>query len=228
MVFCGKEIKKLLDKKVDYIGFDIDGGNVSKLLRLYFALKKVFPRSKIDVYVSSSRRGFHVIVRKKVSVLENLYWRALLGDDNIRISLNLRKMFSNPNESFNDVLFDIKKGKHRVKINLEKILSKHSELVKKYLEHKRWEDLIVLSDLVRMELPIIKKWIVCIPFNEEKFFEIEEICESCGFDYSIFQSYYPDSDHLLVVFSKARDDAVRIGNFFKKELGLLFWVKEIY
>lgn len=228
MVFRGEEIKKALERRVDYIGIDIDGGNVTKLLRVYFAAKKLFPKSKIEVYVSSSKAGFHIIIWKKVSVLENFYWRAMLGDDNIRISLNLKKLFANPSENYNDVLFQLKKGKRRIKIDIEKILKKHKEDVEKYVEKRRWEDLIRLADMIRGEIPLVRKWITCIPFNEKDFLNVEAFCENSGLEYSIFQSYYPDSDYLLVVFSESVKKAKRVGKFFESRLGLSYWIKLVY
>ena len=109
---------------VHRISIDIDDFDVRRVLLTYVNAKKFFKDSKIEVEISSSGSGFHVIIHKDVSVMDNLMYRAVLGDDPVRIAYSLRR-YAMLNEPYTvDILFVKKDGKYVKKIDIDKILSK--------------------------------------------------------------------------------------------------------
>ena len=106
------KVKKSLNKKVSFVGLDIDLKSKKNLNKVLDKVRIFFPKEKILVRESSSRKGYHIKVMKEVTILENVLYRALLDDDNTRIKLSLLKLvMSNGSEKHFDLLFDEKNNK---------------------------------------------------------------------------------------------------------------------
>jgi len=105
-------IKKSLNKRIPFVGIDIDLKSKKNLNKVIDKVKTFFPNEKVLVRESSSRKGYHIKIMKEVTILENLIYRALLDDDNTRIKLSLLKLtMSNGTEKHFDLLFDEKNNK---------------------------------------------------------------------------------------------------------------------
>ena len=175
------DIEKL-NKKVNYIGIDIDNNDIYQLLFRYFQAKDMFPESQIDVEVSSSGKGFHIIIYKENTILENIFYRVLLNDDDRRLILSLRKLYMNNDMPYFDLIFTSKGGKKVTKINMEKILSDFKEDVK-YIKdnwgtNEALNKIRELSKKIEKYIPVKKVWTTCIKFEGEELKEkIESVCE---------------------------------------------------
>ena len=76
----------------------------------------MFPKNKFDLF--KTKHGYHVKIRKKVTLLENLYSRYLIGDDPRRIYAGVKRFITTNDPRDFDVLFDIKNGYKKEKVNL--------------------------------------------------------------------------------------------------------------
>jgi len=137
------KIKKSLNRKVPFIGIDIDLKSKKNLNRVLNKVKSMFPHEKISVRESSSRKGYHIKIKKEVTILENVLYRVLLDDDNTRIKLSLLKMvISNGTEKHFDLLFDEKNNKKagiwkKVKMDKDKgIVGMSEDNIQEELNHK--------------------------------------------------------------------------------------------
>jgi len=236
-----KIANQMESKKVDSIGIDLDSGDAFALLVVYLKCKKLFPNSKIEVEASSSRKGYHVVVQKKVSFLENIYYRVMLGDDSNRVFLSLKKFFMNPEEKYLDLMFEEKGGKKVEKIDLEGMLKDYKEIeeIKENIFNPNYslKRLLEISEEIKPKLPTISKWITAIPFPMELKENVKKVCEDIwlrdlSFEYQIFQNFLPKGDLVLVIFSSDKDTAIRRGVWMcKKALKgnkLGYWVKEVW
>jgi len=232
-----------LDKTVNFIGIDRDSNRVFDLLLTYFKAKKMFPKAEIVARLSPSRRGFHIIIKKKNTILENFFYRSILNDDAERIRLNMEKFALNNDEVENDLLFT-SKGKKKIKeLNMNAIIEGHETDIKDIEEN--WgtnnglEKIETLSKKVEKEIPTKKVWICSIGFNGEALREkIKKICSDTNvkdetFRYKIYQSYFPKYEYLLVIFgNRNKDQSMQRGAWFKKILkkefnvDILYYVKE--
>lgn len=220
-----------LSQITQHIGVDIDSPSTYDLLFSYLKAKKLFPNTRITVSVSPSGSGFHLIIHKKVSVLENIYYRIMLHDDPWRIILSLKKLFLNPQEEYFDIIFDSKWGNESKRIDLEGILSKHVDDVKYIYDNwgsnKALRRLVELAEKIDGRIPKAKSWLTIFNFNGEDTKEmINKICEDTrkkdnSFKYKIYQSYMPYSQYVLVVSSPSKEKAYARGKWltmvFSKE-----------
>jgi hypothetical protein len=216
----------VLKKKVSKISVDIDEFNIRRLLNSWLMAKKFFPNSKIKVLYSPSHEGFHLIIYKKVSILENILWRALLWDDEKRLMISLRRIalnWENPNP---DIAFDLKSGKKAEEIDFEKIIYPYRKIVKKIL--KKWDkvDEMVEELAKKIEQKIQKKdtFVTMFAFNTKELKEkLQKICSDIAekdstFKYKIYQNFSPKSDYLLAIFSGSETQAFERGEWFIRVL----------
>lgn len=241
-------MKVNLNKKVDYIGVDIDSSSVYDLLFSYLKARRLFPKERIDVSISPSGFGFHLIIHKKVTILENIYYRIILHDDPWRIVLSLKKFFINPHEEYFDIIFDSKWGNNSKKIDLKKILDENKSdvefIFKKWGTNEALRRLVELSDKVADKIDKPVAWLTCFAFtgNELKD-KLNKICEDIrakdsSFKYRIYESYIKGADYMLVISSSSKDQAFQRGEWFlrilddedksniKKFDGKYYWVKK--
>ena len=97
----------------DYIGIDIDSmshgivkHDPTKMLISLINARYMFPNTPIEV--RTTRKGFHIKIRKKVSVQEDIQIRRLLGDDPERLFWSERHLEWNMPDWTIDVLFNSK------------------------------------------------------------------------------------------------------------------------
>lgn len=213
-----------LDRKVDYIGVDIDSSDPYYLLFAYFKAKRFFPDAEITASVSPSGFGYHLIIHKQVTIFENIFYRVMLHDDPWRIVLSMKKLFMNKDEQFFDIIFDSKWGKDSKKIDLEKILSEYVDDVKYIFENwgsnKALRRLVELSEKIDGKIPKGKQWLTIFHFNGIDVKErIIKICDDIRvkdstFKYNVYKSYDKDSDFVLVVGSPSKEIAYQRGKWF--------------
>ena len=86
-------------KKIKTLSIDLDGPSTYNLLREYFKAKLLFPRKKIEVYISNSGKGFHIEIDQELSIFDNFLIRAHFNDCPMRLRYNLQKYYMNPDES---------------------------------------------------------------------------------------------------------------------------------
>jgi hypothetical protein len=78
------------------------------MLRAYYNARFLFPRSR--VLVEETGKGYHVKIFRRLSRLDNMRARAILGDDPERLAWDeekyRRRLFN-----FIDTLFEVKRGR---------------------------------------------------------------------------------------------------------------------
>jgi len=223
------------------LSVDIDGLRFRHLFLAYYKLKRDFPDAEIRVCFSPSGKGFHLkaTIPKKLSPLEVLKIKAILGDDPYRIRYELKKMyagckiveicFTQKNDmvekEFSDFPYEeleaLTKNPNPKEV-LEKIENIAERYYKKYCRNK------------------VMCWLCVLPFDN-KFYEdtlvIEKIREICfdikekdeNFKFKIYKNVYPKikESHLLVLFCSSKDEAHKKGMWFinKTPFFKRYWVK---
>lgn len=228
-------LNKMFDKKTEKISVDLDDISSQRLLRTFLMAKKFFPNSKIEVRLSPSHSGYHVIIHKKISALENIFWRAMLDDDEVRIVLSLKKIFMNPDAPV-DIAFDIKGGGKAEVIDLEKILKPYKKRIERIL--KRWDgsvdgDVSKIAEEIKGRLPIRERWVFAAAFKGSglkesiKDWAVKEYEKNNVAHFGIFQSYYPDNDFIFTRYFKNEDDAELLKEKFEKKFKIKGWTKKL-
>ena len=243
-----KIIQKALYRKLSFIGIDIDSSSTYDLIFTYLKARKLFPDEKITVKLSPSGSGFHLIIHKEVTILENIYYRIMLHDDPWRVILSIKKLFMNPDEKHFDIIFDSKWGRDSKIIDIEEILKENIDDVKYIYENwgtnKALRRLVELSERVDKKIPKQETWLTCFAFNGIELKDrLNKICEDVrkkdySFKYKIYDSYLKDAQFMLVIFSPNKDQAFQRGEWFlrilnekekgniKKFDGKYYWVKK--
>jgi len=229
-----------LERTVPRISVDIDDTSERRLLMSWLMAKKFFSDSKVEVRYSPSHTGFHLIVHKEVSLLDNLLWRSMLNDDPNRIRFSLKRLFMDPDEKYIDLLFDYHKGGKAEVLNLERFLRPFQPKIRKIL--KNWDkggiDKMVneIANKIEGTLPTKKVFITSIAFNTiELRDKIRKICEDIhegtesrpgdtSFRWKIYQNYLegaklgdstqPQPEFMLSIFSPTKDQAFQRGEWF--------------
>ena len=216
----------VMKEKIGRISIDIDTPSINKLLLTYINAKKWFKNVPIKVEISSSGAGFHIIIYKDVSVKENLMWRALLGDDPVRISYSLRRLLMTNDKDTVDILFVRKNGKDTREINIDEIFEKHN-IIPDEVNENNFDEVYheLYHDLAKL---IGNIYYLVIPFsNDIDDKVIDEIYHGEGIRINKVKSYENDVEFYLVV--------KKLGNRnFKDELDVIkryidfteYWIKK--
>ena len=256
------------------ITIDLDRASVVHLLRTYLMAKRMFPTARIEVTVSGRGVGFHIKLylkgrvmkwidehlkddRKRRAFLKNLediFIRALLWDDPVRLSYALKKWVLNPDERHVDLCFDEKLGGKERPLPLDDIIGKErlDELLRLLRENRIGElekQVLKLKEEVEKELSKYKKpiYIGCIAFNGDDILEkLEKVCAEISmrdptFKWRTYPCFMPEWDWMLVVQSDSEKQAwkriVWLKNnayietdgkkdYFLKDIETRLWVKE--
>ncbi len=91
------------------ISFDLDNATENYVAGKLAFLRKIFPNDTILWRKSSSGHGYHILCYAEIPYIEEIQYRRLLSDDELRIHFDLNRHCSHIPEQ---VLFDckIKKG----------------------------------------------------------------------------------------------------------------------
>lgn len=235
------DTKKLLyeleHNKVEHLGIDIDRASKYDLMLTYFKCKKAFPESPITMEISASGKGFHVIVQKEMTVLENIMWRARFGDDQRRLMFSLAKFAHDPEIPFFDLIFSKKYGKNVTQIEIEELLEPHKETVQKIMDS--WgtdEALALLKELSdNVEIKVERYWTTSIKIPEKskdalvkKMNEIAMVDET--WKWRVFPNFLGHG-YILIVYSPDMDHAHRRGVWLINKVdelkGYKYWVRRI-
>lgn len=234
-----EKIKEKLNRKLNYIGIDLDTSDVYDFLLAYLKAKEMFPNSKIETEISSSGKGFHIIIYKENTILENIFYRSLLNDDGRRLVLSLRKFFSNNDMGYFDLIFTKKGGVEVKKFDMNKILEPYKEDVN--FIHEKWGTNEAVTRIIelskKIKLPTNEIWTTCINFEGEELKQrIKQICEDIEIVDNSFKYYikidYHSQGYQLILFSQDKDTAHKRGMLFIKKYledieGLGYWVRKI-
>lgn len=228
-----------LKRTIHTIGVDLDTTDIYDFLLAYFKARIMFPKDVIETEVSSSGRGFHIIIHRDNTILENIFYRALLNDDGRRLVLSLRKFYANNNMGYFDLIFSNKGGKEVRKFDMKRILEPYKDDVK-YIKDN-WgttEALKKIEELSnKVKIPLMDMWTTAIKFKgSELKNRIIQICNDItiqdnSFKYTVTYDYFSDG-YQLVIFSPDKDTAHKRGLLFVKKYledveGLGYWVRRI-
>ena len=108
-----------MDDLTDYISVDIDSASHGirnhdpyLMLIAYLNARYMFPN--VPIQVKTTRKGFHIKIKKRASVQEDIEIRRLLGDDSERLWYSEQHVAWNMPAFTIDVLFESKEGNRRV------------------------------------------------------------------------------------------------------------------
>jgi hypothetical protein len=213
------------------LNVDLDGLNVFELIKSYLHIKKLFVIESIVTELSSSGRGFHLkaILKEDITPEQNFFYRAMIGDDPMRLSLGMRKYFLNHSEKFKDLIFDIKSGEKVQVFDMAALLEPFKEdidfIMKNWGSQEVSERIEKIANSIRDKIPIVKEVFMTIfAFRSEGLREkILRVCEDTNlrdesFTYRVYESYMPDSDYLFTIFSTSKDQSFMRGQWFLKKV----------
>jgi len=180
----------LFNKTISRISIDVD--EYTEVPKVLYKAVNLFGKENVKVYVTSSGIGFRICINGKFSPLENIFYRALLGDDPYRLRYALRRYLATGSPFVLDIAFEYKASYKRYfgrvrEVPLEEI---YDEDINKCLEKVKK----VLGGLYYYEVVVEKE--ENLP---EKLTNI--ICK-----YKVIQDPYHD-DRVIVTFV-ARDDSI--------------------
>jgi len=232
-----KLLYELKNNKVPWLGLDLDRMSKYDLLLTYFKCRKLFPDAKIEVKISGSGKGFHIIVHETMSVLENILWRTRLGDDARRMMFSLAKFAHNPELPFFDLMFSEKFGKSTKQVDVEGILEHHKEDTD-YI-WANWgseEALHRLRDLSeKAEIAIERYWTCSFKIPAEKKDAIVEKMKNISekdetFKWRVFPNFLGHG-YILIIYSPDMDTSHKRGVWIKNKIvemkGYKYWVRRI-
>ena len=108
-----------MDDLTDYISVDIDSASHGirnhdpyLMLIAYLNARYMFPN--VPIQVKTTRKGFHIKIKKRASVQEDIEIRRLLGDDSERLWYSEQHAIWNMPAFTIDVLFESKEGHGRM------------------------------------------------------------------------------------------------------------------
>lgn len=231
-----------LKKNVRYIGIDLDTSSIFEMLRIYFLLKAKFG-NKVHVFLSPSGKGFHIKIDESVSVIEDIFIRALYNDDPYRLRYSLKRFYVSRDPNVLDILFDVKTGKERKKLDMDKILAQYKEEVDEILKLIKQECYEEVDSMInelskKVNIPISELYVGCIAFKSNDVMnEIKKICSDIAmkdemFKFSIMKSFLPDWDWILLIYADNKDDAWKkitwfVNKTILKNIDKVFWVKRL-
>lgn len=238
-----------LKNPVPLISVDIDKASPTYLLRAYLVLKRLYPETPMEVFVSPSGVGWHIKLYKKekATILEDLMVRALIFGDEVRLAYALKKFFLNPNEKYIDLIFDEKDNGKEKRIDLEGMLEPYKGEVEKIGEflqngeaEKASEVVKEVADKIKPQLEPHKRkqYVGCIAFNGDDLREkLEKICgdivaKDASFKWRMYPCWWPTHDWILGIFTGDKNLAWRRITWLKNKTDLkkhedvVLWVKE--
>jgi len=207
--------------------FSVDIDNIS-IKRLLKTLKKALDLDLkvLEVRISSSRRGFHIILEKDgIGVEEVIKYRALLDDDPYRLRYSIKRWALGGEV---DISFERKAGRDAIPIEID-------------LDELRKIDVLEVDELVekykkKFGKLLKKTFLTIFEIDDEKLDNVKEvlgdIAERDGsFRYKIYPNLYKNkkTKFIGVVFSKDVDEAHKRGTWLVNKVEGInsYWVKEI-
>jgi len=198
------------------VSVDLDRASPVLLLRAYLTAKRMHPNVPIEVFVSPTGVGFHIKIRKQVSIEEDLKIRALLWDEPYRLYYALKKWALNPEEEYIDLVFDEKNDGKEKPIDLEAMLqpySRDSQQINEFVQNGEAEKaepiLFKVAKAIEPELDKHKhkQYVGCIAFKTDELRDqLEEVCKKimekdASFSWKIYPCWFPEFDWILAVFT---------------------------
>jgi hypothetical protein len=222
-----RALKHLIVAKYETIVIDIDYRHY-EFVKSYLHAKVIFPKAKIDAELSSSRLGYHIIIRPKkpVMLIENILYRALIGDCTGRLKLSLKKLaMSNGGDDDYDHLFANKNGRNVKKLNMDKLLKPFAKDVKWIIKHwgspKVPDKITKITEKIGKKIPKNERWVASFPFNSNLAREIVETIgesakkcslakgEDSTFHYRVFKDHQYQWGFVCMVYASNRNLAYR-------------------
>lgn len=232
-----KRLMEGLQRTVPILGIDIDRMSKYTLLLTYFKAKKSFPDSRIEVRISSSGKGFHILIHDEMTILENILWRARLNDDDRRLIYSLRKFAHNPDMKFFDLMFNEKYGLKSREIDMDELLKPHMEdVVEIWNDWGSDESLRLVKELSsKVELSIVRYWTTGIKIKNTIKDKLVGVFEDISlqdesFRWRIFPNFL-GYGYIALVYSPTKDIAQKRGLWMVKNVSILknhkYWVRQI-
>jgi len=178
---CSQLIERMTKIRTRIIGLDFDYNTYTFLLS-YLSIKHHFPKeliSSISCELSSSRMGYHIIIRltKSITLLENMMYRGMLGDCSMRLIMSINRLMTGKVGRHRFDLLFTKKGRQKVKkFDMERILKPHKKKIKLIMDNwgneKMNDEIRAVADDLAEKLPKKKMFTAGFMFNGETTKEI--------------------------------------------------------
>jgi hypothetical protein len=212
----------------------LDDSSPVVLLRVWFNIPKLYPGAHVEVYVSPSGVGWHVITDFQVNNFDYITSQALLWADPVRTQYALRKMYlSGGKEEHLDLMFNEKEGRKEVYVPFALILSKFTQEVNQIainLKEGEYEladqNIKDLAKKISPELDVYhkKNFVGCITFNGSDLKDdIEKVmldiaAKDPSFKYRMYPVWWPEFEWMIAVFTDDKDLAWKKISWIKNKV----------
>ena len=220
---------------VDMVGIDLDSPSTYDMLREYFKAKQMFPHAEIKTYISNSGRGYHIEIKKSVTILENFLLRAYFNDCAHRLRYSMQKYLIDKNDKWLDLLFQQKGTGKRKEIDIERSLQSHKTMVKSILKELGSEQSMQKLGALAQELNFLPEEYFIVACEVKGRLEKEELQKfadktniDCGYRYKISPNFFPGQGQLLF-FWKFNDihEATKFMGILRQQGQETCWLKKI-
>ena len=236
-----------------YIGVDLDDSSPVTLLRVWFNIPRLYPGANVEVRISPSGVGFHVLTDYKVDSFTYLVSQALLWSDPVRLQYAIRKWYlTQGKEEHLDLMFNEKEGKEETPVPFTQILSKYAPEVNQItINIKGGKNELAdqqIKDLAKKISPELDKYhkksfVGCLSFNGDDLrLALEEVSakiaeKDSSFKYRYYPMWVPEWSWMLALFGDDKDvlwkrlvwlknKAEKDGKLLLKDAETRMWVKE--
>lgn len=217
-----------------YIGVDLDDSSPVTLLRVWFNIPRLYPGANVEVRISPSGVGFHVLTDYKVDSFTYLVSQALLWSDPVRLQYAFRKWYlTKGKEEHLDLMFNEKEAKEEVPVPFKKILSNYGKEVKKINDLIKMgendaadKEIKELGKKISPELDKYHKasFVGCVAFNGSDLKDdvVKVLTEIGGKDLSFkwrcYPVWWPEAEWMIAVFTDDKDIAWKKITWLKNKL----------
>jgi hypothetical protein len=204
------------------VNVDLDDSYPVLLLRVLFNIPRLYPGANVEVRVSPSGVGWHVITDYNCDSFTYIMSQALLWADPVRTQYALRKLYLNPSEAHLDLMFNEKEGKSETFVPMAEILAKFTvecnEIAINIKEGKNDMADNQIKDLAKKISPELDKYhkksfVGCITFNGVELKDdlekvmLEIAAKDPSFRYRFYPVWWPEFEWMIAVFTDDKDKA---------------------
>lgn len=203
-----------------FVNVDLDDSSPIMLLRAWFNIQRLYPGANVEVKISPSGVGYHILTDFRVTNFDYIISQALLWSDPVRLQYALRKWYLNPNENYLDLMFNEKEGKCEVHVPFKGIMENYGKEVTEINESLSQGDNDLadqqIKELAKKISPELDKYhkasfVGCIVFNGSDLKDdvvkvLTEISDKhADLKWRCYPVWWPEFEWMIAVFTDDKD-----------------------